>query len=96
MSYTFDFSKLPLRANRAAPAPAHVVEREDVATKTAEDTDIHTYTYVRASGRRPENCVAIYHTDQGEWWELDVGPESQVGQREFPQVHIRSIERISR
>lgn len=90
MSYKFDFTKITLGATQSP-----LVDVVELDEKTVEDIDLHTYTYVRASGRRPDNCVAVYHTDQGDWWELDVGPESRAGQREFPLVKLISIERLS-
>jgi hypothetical protein len=95
MTYKFDFGTLPFRAvisERVERAESKRVE--PVADPVVED-QLHTHAYVRRRADEvPENCTAIYHTVDGDWLELDVGPESLVGQRTFPAVKILGIERV--
>lgn len=98
MSYHFNFDSLPLHVvhGRTGREQTKRVDKDD-KEQIYEETDEqqwHTHTYIkRVADTLPENCTAIYHTEDGDWLELDVGPESRVGQREFPQIKIKSIEK---
>jgi len=95
MTYAFDFATLPFRVSRSERAAPPVVPQPNAQFAEIVEDQLHTHAYVRRrSDTVPENCTAIYHTADGDWLELDVGPESQVGQRAMPDVKILNIERM--